>query len=133
MTTDVSGGTFLDTHTGLEWQTGDADVSNTSLEGAVGHCAGIAASGVRWRLPTRIELASYYDFTRTTRAGRYGTAPGISWTSESALLDTTWLFDLSDGTVTDLDTAMDADTRAASAARTPRLRPLAASPSRAPR
>jgi hypothetical protein len=56
-------GTVSDTRTGLTWQRA---VSGTYSHAAgVSYCAGLSLAGGGWRLPTRAEIESLVDFTKT--------------------------------------------------------------------
>jgi hypothetical protein len=54
-------GTITDGVTGLTWE-GTVDGTSYMEDGAAAHCA---AKGDGWRLPTRLELVSLVDFTRS--------------------------------------------------------------------
>jgi hypothetical protein len=65
--------TVRDEVTGLVWQQ-DTESSDTTWEGARARCASLKLDGGGWALPTRIELVSLVDPTRSSPA----IAPEIS-------------------------------------------------------
>jgi hypothetical protein len=67
--------TVTDLVTGLMWERSSAQ--SIRVEEAAEHCARVTTSGYcDWRLPTRIELVSIVDFTRTTPAVDVEAFPG---------------------------------------------------------
>jgi Protein of unknown function (DUF1566) len=84
--TDVADGTVKDNVTGLVWQKVVTAQQAYSWVDAQAYCAGLTLAGRGWRLPTRIELLSIVDFTRTSPAIDTKTFPGTPggkyhWTS----------------------------------------------------
>jgi hypothetical protein len=86
-------GVVVDRVTGLAWQ---RSLPNTFLnfDGAVRHCAGMTLAGHRdWRLPSRIELVSLIDTTRTQPSIDVEAFPDTPsdwfWTSSPAAGDPT--------------------------------------------
>jgi hypothetical protein len=92
---DDAGLTVLDQVTNLTWEASGSHV--TTYEDAERHCLGLAQStGLRWRVPTRIELVSLIDWTHVPTfdvdAFAYdpgdasvGRATGMYWTSSLAV------------------------------------------------
>ncbi|CAK8724559.1 DUF1566 domain-containing protein [Candidatus Electrothrix aarhusensis] len=76
--TDNGDGTVTDNNTGLMWQKDTSDIDNDNLissddtvswQDAVDYCAGITFAGASdWHLPTRFEISSIIDRTRTSPA-----------------------------------------------------------------
>jgi hypothetical protein len=71
--TDLGNGIVRDNVTCLEWEktpaTTAADTAN--WDGALAYCAKLAAGGYSdWRVPTRVELASIVDFTKSPAINR---------------------------------------------------------------
>lgn len=71
--TDLANGIVRDNVTCLEWEktpaTSAADTAN--WDGALAYCANLAAGGYSdWRVPTRVELASIVDFTKSPAINR---------------------------------------------------------------
>lgn len=84
--TDVGDGTVKDNVTGLVWQRVVTSQQAYSWVDAQAYCAGLTLAGRVWHLPTRIELLSIVDFTRTSPAIDTNTFPGTPggkyhWTS----------------------------------------------------
>ena len=73
--TDAGDGTVQDNVTGLVWQSSVTASQAFSWDDA-DLCAGLTLGGRVWRLPTRIELLSIVDFTRTGPAPRRRGIPG---------------------------------------------------------
>lgn len=65
--TDNGDGTVQDNVTGLLWQQTVSDPTYSSTDAAT-YCAELALAGSGWRVPTRIELQSITDHTRTSPA-----------------------------------------------------------------
>lgn len=111
--TDVGGGVVRDNVTCLEWQETPPSEAYT-WEQAIGYCDGLTLGGSSdWRLPTRIEMTSIVDFTRSPAIDR-GAFPGarggfhktasdwiltIRQAGAGAGRDYAWAFNLSDGIV----------------------------------
>jgi hypothetical protein len=66
--TDQGDGTVKDDVTGLIWQKTVASTQAYSWTAAQTYCQTLTLAGRTWRLPTRIELLSIVDFTRTSPA-----------------------------------------------------------------
>ncbi|MDC0681277.1 Lcl C-terminal domain-containing protein [Sorangium atrum] len=111
--TDVGGGVVRDNVTCLEWQEAPPSEAYT-WEQAIGYCDGLTLGGFSdWRLPTRIEMTSIVDFTRSPAIDRGafpGARGGFHKTSSDWILtirqagagagrDYAWAFNLSDGIV----------------------------------
>ncbi|MGK3971705.1 DUF1566 domain-containing protein [Sorangium sp. So ce118] len=111
--TDVGGGVVHDNVTCLDWQQSPPSESYT-WEQAIGYCDNLTLGGHSdWRLPTRIEMTSIVDFTRspaTDRDGFPGARGGFHKTSSDWILtirqagagagrDYAWAFNMSDGIV----------------------------------
>jgi hypothetical protein len=82
--TDLGDGTVRDNVTALVWQK-TVSSSTYALADATTYCAGLALAGSGWRIPTRIELESITDHTRTSPAINVTAFPGTPasfyWTS----------------------------------------------------
>ncbi|MEP6655285.1 MAG: DUF1566 domain-containing protein, partial [Myxococcales bacterium] len=74
--TDLGDGTVKDNVTGLIWQKAVAATQAFAWDTAKNYCASQALAGRTWRLPTRIELLSLVDFTRTSPALNVTAFPG---------------------------------------------------------
>jgi hypothetical protein len=102
-------GSVFDTVTGLTWAVGSQMASD--YVGAYGYCQNIGM-----RLPTRIELVSLIDFTKTPAIDNStfpGTQPSPYWTSSVVWADggpdaavQYWSVSFNDGTVAPLTQAM---------------------------
>ena len=84
--TDRGDGTVRDNVTGLMWQKVVTASQAFTWDAAKAYCAGLSLAGRAWRLPTRIELLSIVDFTRTSPALDVAAFPGtpggkFHWTS----------------------------------------------------
>lgn len=84
--TDNGDGTVLDNVTKLVWQKTVTSAQAYSWCDAIDYCATLTLAGRTWRLPTRIELLSLVDFTRTSPAINTTAFPGTPgskyyWTS----------------------------------------------------
>jgi uncharacterized protein DUF1566 len=66
--TDNGDGTVTDDVTRLVWQKAVASTQAYAWCAAINYCATLTLAGRTWRLPTRIELLSLVDFTRTSPA-----------------------------------------------------------------
>lgn len=94
----------IDLITGLQWQQ-SVDENSYAWKDAIAFCAGSTSSGGGWRLPSRIELLSLVDFTRTNPVidtnAFPSTPPAYYWTSSIFAGDPTnaWNvnFEFSDG------------------------------------
>lgn len=92
-------GVVRDKVTGMEWklpiasENGVEETPSHGWEGAKTHCESVAFDGGGWRLPTRIELTSIVDTTRTDPAydveyfpylskSVYWTASVVAWSTE---------------------------------------------------
>ncbi|WP_437819599.1 Lcl domain-containing protein [Sorangium sp. So ce1078] len=111
--TDLGGGVVHDNVTCLDWQQSPpADVY--TWDQAIGYCDSLTLGGFSdWRLPTRIEMTSLVDFTRSPAIDRTafpGARGGFHKTSSDWILtirqagagrdrDFAWAFNLSDGIV----------------------------------
>jgi len=64
---DLGNGVIVDSVTQLHWQKGYSD---TTLDwtGAHHYCDTLTVASAKWRLPTRIEMMSIVDYTRTSPA-----------------------------------------------------------------
>jgi hypothetical protein len=81
--TDQGNGTVKDTVTGLIWQQAVAKTQAYTWTGAQAYCQSLTLAGLTWRLPTRIELLSIVDFTRTSPAidtTAFTNTPGAMYT-----------------------------------------------------
>jgi hypothetical protein len=82
--TDPGDGTVKDNVTGLVWQQ-TVSAETYTWEDALSYCAGLELAGTGWRVPTRIEVASIIDHTRTSPAINTTAFPctptGFYWTS----------------------------------------------------
>ncbi|HSY38463.1 MAG TPA: DUF1566 domain-containing protein [Polyangia bacterium] len=84
--TDNGDGTVTDNVTKLVWQKAVTSSQAYSWCNAINYCATLTLAGRTWRLPTRIELLSLVDFTRTGPAINTTSFPGVPggkyhWTS----------------------------------------------------
>jgi hypothetical protein len=84
--TDLKDGTVQDNVTGLIWQQTVAASQAYDWETAKTYCSTLTLAGRVWHLPTRIELLSIVDFTRTSPAIDTKAFPGTpggkyTWTS----------------------------------------------------
>ncbi len=84
--TDQGNGTVKDNVTGLVWQKAVAATQAYDWADALTYCQGLTLAGLTWRLPTRIELLSLVDFTRTSPAIDTTAFPGTpggkyTWTA----------------------------------------------------
>jgi hypothetical protein len=66
--TDNGDGTVTDNVTKLVWQKAVTSTQAYAWCDAIAYCANLTLAGRTWRLPTRIELLSLVDFTRTSPA-----------------------------------------------------------------
>jgi hypothetical protein len=66
--TDLGDGTVKDNVTGLIWQQAVAATQAYTWTDAQTYCQNLTLAGRVWHLPTRIELLSIVDFTRTSPA-----------------------------------------------------------------
>jgi hypothetical protein len=73
--TDLGDGTVRDNVTSLVWQK-TLSSSTYALADATTYCAGLALAGNGWRVPTRIEIESITDHTRTSPAINVTAFPG---------------------------------------------------------
>ena len=73
--TDLGDGTVRDNVTSLVWQKTVSSSTYASAD-ATTYCAGLALPGSGWRVPTRIELESITDHTRTSPAINVTAFPG---------------------------------------------------------
>ncbi|MBC8133189.1 MAG: DUF1566 domain-containing protein [Deltaproteobacteria bacterium] len=83
---DMGDGTVKDNVTGLIWQKAVTSTQAFTWDGAKAYCTNLTLAGRTWRLPTRIELLSIVDFTRTSPAlnvAAFPNTPGgkFHWTS----------------------------------------------------
>ncbi|HTB56577.1 MAG TPA: DUF1566 domain-containing protein [Polyangia bacterium] len=84
--TDNGDGTVTDDVTKLVWQKAVTSSQAYSWCDAINYCAALTLAGRTWRLPTRIELLSLVDFTRTGPAINTTAFPSVPggkyhWTS----------------------------------------------------
>jgi hypothetical protein len=84
--TDNGDGTVRDNVTGLVWQKAVTATQAFTWTGAISYCATLPLAGRKWHLPTRIELLSIVDFTRTSPATNITAFPSVPggmyhWTS----------------------------------------------------
>jgi hypothetical protein len=84
--TDLGDGTVRDNVTGLVWQKAVTTAQAFDWTGAINYCATLTLAGRKWHLPTRVELLSVVDFTRTSPAIDTVAFPGVPggkyhWTS----------------------------------------------------
>ena len=75
--TDLGDGTVRDNVTDLVWQKAVTTTQAFTWTAAIDYCAGLTLAGRTWRLPTRIELLSLVDFTRTSPAINTTAFPGL--------------------------------------------------------
>lgn len=73
--TDLGDGTVRDNVTSLVWQKTVSSSTYASAD-ATTYCAGLALAGSGWRVPTRIELESITDHSRTSPAINVSAFPG---------------------------------------------------------
>jgi hypothetical protein len=83
---DNGDGTVTDNVTKLVWQKAVSSSQAYSWCNAINYCATLTLAGRSWRLPTRIELLSLVDFTRTGPAINTTAFPSVPggkyhWTS----------------------------------------------------
>jgi hypothetical protein len=74
---DNGDGTVTDSVTGLVWQKAVTSTQAYTWAAAQTYCTGLTLAGRTWRLPTRIELLSLVDFTRTSPAIDTTAFPGV--------------------------------------------------------
>ena len=84
--TDNGDGTVTDDVTKLVWQKAVTSAQAYAWCDAINYCATLTLAGRSWRLPTRIELLSLVDFTRTSPAINTTAFPSVPggkyhWTS----------------------------------------------------
>jgi hypothetical protein len=75
--TDNGDGTVRDNVTGLIWQKTVTSTQAFTWTDAQAYCTSLTLAGRTWRLPTRIELLSLVDFTRTSPAINTTAFPGV--------------------------------------------------------
>jgi len=75
--TDLGDGTVKDNVTGLVWQKAVTSTQAFDWPTAQTYCTSLTLAGRAWRLPTRIELLSLVDFTRTGPAIDTTAFPGV--------------------------------------------------------
>jgi len=75
--TDNGDGTVTDNVTKLVWQKAVTSTQAYAWCDAINYCAALTLAGRTWRLPTRIELLSLVDFTRTGPAISTTAFPGV--------------------------------------------------------
>jgi hypothetical protein len=108
----VTGGVVHDNVTCLDWEEESSTATYTNAE-AISHCEGLSLGGYEdWRAPTRIEMASIVDFTRSPATDAvFSSAGGFHKTGSNWILTITqegagvtcvggtcaWAFNLSDG------------------------------------
>ncbi len=107
--TDNGDGTVTDNVTKLVWQKAVTSSQAYAWCDAITHCATLTLAGRTWRLPTRIELLSLVDFTRTGPAIDTTAFPGVPggkyhWTSSPWVVSQiatkpqdTWIVNFSEG------------------------------------
>src|SRR5882672_6027061 len=84
--TDLGDGTLRDNVTGLIWQKDVASSQAYAWAAAQMYCSGLTLAGRTWHLPSRVELLSLVDFTKTPSIdGAFPAPPGgkYHWTSTS--------------------------------------------------
>ncbi|MEO7330601.1 MAG: DUF1566 domain-containing protein [Minicystis sp.] len=82
-------GVVIDKVTGLQWQR-VIDPGSYMPSDAVTYCANLALAGGCWRLPTRIELVSLVDFTKSSSGSTidsvaFPDTPGTAFGTSSPL------------------------------------------------
>jgi Protein of unknown function (DUF1566) len=107
--TDNGDGTVTDNVTKLVWQKAVTSSQAYAWCEAINYCATLTLAGRTWRLPTRIELLSLVDFTRTGPAINTTAFPGVPggkyhWTSSPwvvsqlpAKAQDSWIVNFSEG------------------------------------
>lgn len=108
--TDLGDGTVRDNVTGLVWQKDVASSQAYAWAAAQTYCSGLTLAGHTWHLPTRVELLSLVDFTKTPAIdGPFPGPPGgkYHWTSTpwvvsqiSTKPQDAWMVNFSDGGLT---------------------------------
>jgi hypothetical protein len=100
--------TVTDQRTNLVWGLTVGAAQGTNFDDALKVCATYGDSGVKWRLPSRIELVTLIDFTRTGPAidtTHFPIPPGWYWTSSVVRPPTLpyrfWAVDFTSGAVSD--------------------------------
>jgi hypothetical protein len=107
--TDNGDGTVTDNVTHLVWQKAVTSSQAYTWCDAINYCATLALAGRTWHLPTRIELLSIVDFSRTGPAANTTAFPSIPggkyhWTSSPWVVSQiatkpqySWMVNFSDG------------------------------------
>jgi hypothetical protein len=107
--TDNGDGTVTDNVTKLVWQKAVTSSQAYSWCDAINYCATLTLAGRTWHLPTRIELLSLVDFTRTGPAINTTSFPSVPggkyhWTSSPWVVSQiatkpqySWMVNFSDG------------------------------------
>jgi Protein of unknown function (DUF1566) len=107
--TDNGDGTVTDNVTKLVWQKAVTSTQAYAWCDAINYCATLTLAGRTWRLPTRIELLSLVDFTRTGPAINTTAFPNLPgnkyhWTASPWVVSQiatkpqdTWIVNFSDG------------------------------------
>jgi Protein of unknown function (DUF1566) len=131
---DNGDGTIKDNVTGLTWQKDVASTQAFAWTDAQTYCAGLTLAGRTWHLPTRIELLSIVDSTKTPAIDApFPSPPGgkFHWTSTPWVVSqiTTkpqdaWMVNFSDGGL-DSNAAAQTATEYARCVSSPAVTPLA--------
>ncbi len=106
--TDLGDGTVKDNVTSLIWQKAVTSSQSYAWADAQTYCAGLTVAGLTWHLPTRIELLSIVDYTKSPAidATAFPSTPGgkYHWTSTpwvvsqiSTKPQDAWMVNFSDG------------------------------------
>jgi len=66
---DLGDGTIYDNVTGLTWEKTVGLTTAGPYEAARAYCAALTLAGAHWRVPTRIEMVSLWDFTACVGGG----------------------------------------------------------------
>jgi hypothetical protein len=90
-----------DTVTGLEWAPNDQPFDDRDWQGALDHCDNLQLEGRRWRLPSRLELASLIDAGGSPPLDLV--ASNFFWSSSPYDATSAWALSLSDVAVWPID------------------------------
>jgi len=113
--TDNGDGTVTDEVTKLIWQKSVTSSQAYTWCDAINYCATLTLAGRTWHLPTRIELLSIVDFTRTGPGANTTAFPGIPggkyhWTASPWVVSQiatkpqySWMVNFSDGLTSNAD------------------------------
>ena len=119
--TDNGDGTVTDNVTKLVWQKAVTSSQAYAWCDAINYCATLTLAGRTWRLPTRIELLSLVDFTRTSPAINTTAFPSVPggkyhWTSSPWVVSQiatkaqdSWIVNFSEGLTSNAGNRTDAE------------------------